>query len=82
MRPPRTRSPVCGGLTCCTDLFADGREYRGEFKLGKKHGLGTFTFASGRTWTGYFRYGKQHKLVRETAATKHEEAAPAFSTLA
>ena len=25
----------------------DGREYRGQFQNGKKHGLGTFVFVSG-----------------------------------
>ena len=41
-----------------TFTYSDGNKYEGEWKDGKKHGLGTLTFFNNvRKWIGEFREG-------------------------
>jgi hypothetical protein len=40
--------------------WADGREYKGQFKDDKRHGQGTFKWKDGRVYQGEWRKGKQH----------------------
>jgi len=39
-------------------VWADGREYYGEFKDGKEDGEGTFKYANGNKYIGKFKDGK------------------------
>ena len=42
-----------------TFTYSDGNKYEGEWKDGKKHGLGTLTFFNNvRKWIGEFREDK------------------------
>ena len=42
-----------------TYTYSDGNKYEGEWKGGKKHGLGTLTFFNNvRKWIGEFREDK------------------------
>ena len=43
---------------CVGTASADGYEYVGEFKDGKRHGQGTYTFASGDKYVGEHKDGK------------------------
>jgi len=40
--------------------FADGNKYDGEWKEGRKSGLGIFTWANGAKYSGDFKDGKQN----------------------
>ena len=41
-------------------LWPDGRYYRGEYFLDKKHGHGEFKWPDGRSYTGEWANGKQN----------------------
>ena len=43
-----------------TKTFADGTEYVGEYKDGKRHGKGTLTFGDGNTFVGEWKNGATH----------------------
>ena len=56
--------PLCEGYfktwTACSNTWADGSKYVGEWKDGKQHGQGTFT-ADGTKYVGEWRNGKPYK---------------------
>ena len=40
--------------------YASGDKYVGEFRDGKRNGLGTYSYASGNKYVGEYRDGKRH----------------------
>lgn len=42
------------------DYFANGDNYRGEYKSGKPDGYGVYTWANGSAYEGHFKNGLKH----------------------
>ena len=40
-------------------MYPNGLQYKGEFKDGERHGIGTLTYPEGDKWTGEWRDGKK-----------------------
>ncbi len=55
--PPCDPNVAAAGWTNCqaTSTDADGHEYSGEHRGGKRHGRGTYTFSNGNKYVGEFR---------------------------
>jgi hypothetical protein len=51
-----------------TQTWADGDQYVGEWKDGKKHGQGTYTYANGNKYVGEVKDDKRHGQGTETYA--------------
>ena len=56
--------PPCEGdftkWTACSNTWADGSKYVGEWKDGKQHGQGIYTWADGEKYVGEYKDGKSH----------------------
>uniref|UniRef100_A0A4X2LE19 MORN repeat-containing protein 4 n=1 Tax=Vombatus ursinus TaxID=29139 RepID=A0A4X2LE19_VOMUR len=44
-------------LTKGSFTYSSGEEYRGEWKEGRRHGIGQLMFADGGTYLGHFENG-------------------------
>uniref|UniRef100_A0A8C3KR44 MORN repeat-containing protein 4 n=1 Tax=Calidris pygmaea TaxID=425635 RepID=A0A8C3KR44_9CHAR len=47
-------------LTKGSFTYSNGEEYRGEWKEGRRHGVGQLTFADGTAYVGHFENGLFH----------------------
>uniref|UniRef100_A0A8C3QN22 MORN repeat-containing protein 4 n=1 Tax=Cyanoderma ruficeps TaxID=181631 RepID=A0A8C3QN22_9PASS len=47
-------------LTKGSFTYSNGEEYRGEWKEGRRHGIGQLTFADGTAYVGHFENGLFH----------------------
>ncbi|NWI13312.1 MORN4 protein, partial [Crypturellus soui] len=47
-------------LTKGSFTYSSGEEYRGEWKEGRRHGIGQLTFADGTAYVGHFENGLFH----------------------
>merc|ERR1719191_633068 len=42
--------------------WPDGRSYVGQYRAGKRHGVGTFSWPDGRQYEGQYSNGKRHGI--------------------
>ncbi|XP_005048536.1 PREDICTED: MORN repeat-containing protein 4 isoform X1 [Ficedula albicollis] len=57
---PAVPEAVAMTLTKGSFTYSSGEEYRGEWKEGRRHGIGQLTFADGTAYVGHFENGLFH----------------------
>ncbi|XP_054371648.1 MORN repeat-containing protein 4 isoform X1 [Molothrus ater] len=57
---PAVPEAVAMTLTKGSFTYSNGEEYRGEWKEGRRHGIGQLTFADGTAYVGHFENGLFH----------------------
>ncbi|XP_027764182.1 MORN repeat-containing protein 4 isoform X1 [Empidonax traillii] len=57
---PAVPEAVAMTLTKGSFTYSSGEEYRGEWKEGRRHGIGQLTFSDGTAYVGHFENGLFH----------------------